>query len=504
MRSSRLVLLAVVAAAVVALGMSFDGRPVRTSNDLAPSPIATARRPGALSSTWFCAAGGAGTEEAPKHVVFLVNPGGEAASAKLTAYNADGVVGEKVVDVTAPGPTRVGVNAAFGATGLSVVVESDAAELVVEHRLYTSTAGDQVPCSTSSSDSWYFPAQTTLRNTAAQLHLFNPFSADASVDISAAVADGVREPPEWQGLVVPAGTSRVIDLGVGAQRRDQFAVTVQTRNGQVVAETAQSLATAAEGDVPATSGLRLQIGVPRAAADWSFAQGFTGTGAQERVVVYNPGDSPADVAVQVTPYGASELPPEPFEIKVAARGYSVVDLSAETRVPGEGLHAIRVQTDVTTPVVAGRVVTITGPRADPSSPEIYPRPALSRGTAVGTGTPVAATLWAATGVDVGGRQESAVLIHNPSSTAAVVTVTVLGGNGDGTILADAVEVAPGDSVAVGTAGQKLGSSEVSLLVESEAPVVVERTLTFAAQDDLSMGMAVPLPARRGDTAPVGR
>jgi hypothetical protein len=65
--------------------------------------------------------------------------------------------------------------------------------------------------------------------------------------------------------------------------------------GQVVAETSQTLATPAEGDRPATRGLRLQPGVPRAAARWSFAQGFAGPGVSERLVVHNPGDDPAEV-----------------------------------------------------------------------------------------------------------------------------------------------------------------------------------------------------------------
>ncbi len=503
MRSSRLLLLAGTAAAVVALALSFDGTAVPSSAGLEPSPVPAAGSPDALSSTWYCAAGGAATEQPLGHSLFLMNPAGEDTTAKLTAYNADGIVGEATVEVPAPGPTRVGVNSTFGATGLSVVVESSAGQLVVEHRLTGTNQVDQVPCSTSSSGSWYFPSQTTLRNTTAQLHLFNPFPEDASVDISAAVDDGVREPPEWQGVVVPARTSRVIDLGVGAQRRDQFAISVELRNGQLIAETAQTLATPAEGDVPATRGLRLQLGVPEAESEWSFADGFAGPGVSERLVVFNPGEQAARVAVQVTPFGGVQLPPEPFEVEVPARRYAVLDLSAETRIPPEGLHAIRVESGARAPVVVGRVVTITGPREDPSAPEVTARPPTTRGTAIGTGTPVAATLWAATGLVVGGPQESTVLVHNPTSASVTVSATAIGGNGDGTLLADEVEIAAGDSFAVATRGQGLGRGEVTVLVEATAPVVVERTITFVDQDDLSMGLAVPLPLERDGLKPVG-
>ena len=168
------------------------------------------------------------------------------------------------------------------------------------------------------------------------------------------------------------------------------------------------------------------------------------------------------------------------------------------------MHAIRVETDDDTPIVAGRVVTLTGSREATSSPEIAARPPVSLGTAIGNGTPVAASLWATTGVVVGGRQESLVAVHNPSTDTVRVSATVIGGSGDGTTLADAVEVAPGDSLAIGTAGRELGSVEVTILVEATAPVVVERTITFLNQNDLSMGLAVPLPNGRDGLDPVGR
>jgi hypothetical protein len=502
--SVRLVVLGAVAAAVAALALSFDGRGAVGPAGLESAPIPAAGAADELSSTWFCAAGGAGVDPPAGHQLFLMDPSGGTASATLTAFDAEGAVGDESVEVAAPGPTRVDLDELFGAPGLSVVVESSAGELVVEHRLVAEGRADQVPCATSSSDRWYFPSQSTVRGAGAQLHLFNPFPEDASVDVTASVQDGVREPPEWQGLIVPAGTSRVVDLGVAIQRRDQFSVSVESRNGQVVAETSQTLATPAEGDRPATRGLRLQLGVPRAAARWSFAQGFAGPGVSERLVVHNPGDDPAEVVVQVTPYGGAELPPEPFELEVPARRYAVLDLSAETRIPAEGLHAVLVETSEDTPVVVGRVIDITGGREDPSETEVTARPPMNRGSAIGTGTPVAATLWAATGLVVGEGQESVVAVHNPSSSIVVVTATVIGGAGDGTVLADEVEVAPGDSLAVATAGAELGRSEVTVLVEANAPVVVERTVTFGRQNDLSVGMAVPLPLEPGGLRPLGR
>lgn len=503
MRGARLALVALIVAAVVALTAAFDGSPPAGRSGLEAPPVPAAGTPEALSSTWFCAAGSAGTPNPPRHDLFLFNPSGQETVARLTAFGPEGPVGEREVPLTAPGPTRVDVQATFEATGLSVMVESVAGDLVVEHRLLTPSASDQVPCATTSSDRWYFPAQTTVRETTAQLHLFNPFTEDASVDISAAVDDGLREPPEWQGLVVPAGSTEVVDLGVGAQRRDQFAVTVQARNGRVIAETVQYLNTTEAEGQPARRGLRLQLGVPAARADWAFAQGFTGPGVRERLVLFNPGERAASAVVQATPHGAAALAPEPFELEVPALRYVELDLSAETRLPGEGLHSIRVQTDEQTPLVVARVLEITGERADPTTEGVVQRPPVARGSSVGTGSPVVATVWATTGLAVGEPQESLVAVHNPNATPVVATATVFGGEGDTTALADEVEIPAGESLAITTAGLPLGSGVVSIVVEASSPVVVERTITYVTQNDLAVGSAVPLPTSSSPLRPLG-
>ncbi|MCZ7631709.1 MAG: DUF5719 family protein [Microthrixaceae bacterium] len=126
----------------------------------------------------------------------------------------------------------------LGSAALSVMAESDA-PLVVEHRFTFEGGADQAPCSTFSSDRWYFPVVVTTRDSTARLNLFNPFPGDASVDIEAALETGVRAPEELSGVVVPAGSTRVINLEEHLERHEQFSVTVETRSGGVVAELAQ-------------------------------------------------------------------------------------------------------------------------------------------------------------------------------------------------------------------------------------------------------------------------
>jgi len=492
----RLVLIAAVAVTIGALVSWWPGSGPPGTGEPLGAGVPAGGAADARSSTWYCAAGSWAQNGAPTHRLEITNPAGVDATARVSVFDAEGPVGEQEVDVVGPGPTSVDLAELFdGREGLSAMIESEAGELVVEHRLVSEQGVDQAPCVTSSSDRWYFPAQTTLLDTTAQLVLFNPFASDAAVDLSVAIDEGVRIPGEWQGLVVPAGTTRTVNLGAegdefGIQRRDQFAVTVELRTGRVIAETVQTLDT----DEPSTSGLRLQPGVPRAANSWTFAQGFVDEGVSERLVVYNPGEEAASVAVQVTPFGGAAEPPEPFELEVPPRRYQQIDLSAETRIPARVPHAVAVES-TGAPVVVARIVTIGDEPEEAPTEETPGRPDVSGGTTIGTGSPVAAPLWLATlrANPAEGAQNEVVMVHNPGDEDVAVSMTVFSAEADGAVLLDEGDVAAGDSVVVPVSGD-LGGGWLSVLVEASGPVVVERTVAFTVQDDLSMSLAVPLRA----------
>lgn len=508
MNGKRSVVVLVVVAVVAALTVWWPGSgPVSTTAAVGQG-MPAGGDPGALSSTWYCAAGTWGRDGSPRHRLRLVDPAGIGGSVSVSAFDAEGPVGEERLTLDGSSPVVVELSELFdGAEGLSVMVESDAGGLVVEHTLSGGDGVDLAPCSPSASDRWYFPAQTTLLATTAQLVLFNPFASDAAVDVSVAVEEGVRVPGEWQGIVVPAGTVRTLNLGAegeefGIQRRDQFAVSVSLRTGRVVAETVQTLAT----EDPQTSGVRLQPGVPRAANAWSFAQGFVDPGLDARLVVYNPGDAGASVAVQVTPYGGAADPPEPFELEVPARRYQYVDLSSETRIPPGVPHSITVES-VGSPVVVARVISVLDePAADAGDDgdaadeddvvgSAVGRPAVDGGTSIGTGSPVAAQRWMAlvrADLEDASRQgDGFVTVHNPGDDDAVVSMTVFGDEVSGVVALDGAELRPGEGLATPITIES-GERWVSVIVESSVPVVVERTVAFAAQPDATMTLAVPL------------
>lgn len=497
MRISRLLVVTALVLALVGLTTWWDGTPEPASEPEQIVDLPGAGSADGLSSTWYCAAFATGVE-GTLHDLVVTNPG-PATRARVTAYDAEGTKGVQSVDLAAGTTTKVETRELFQSGDVSVMVESPAGDLVVEHRLVTTLGIDQVACATSASDEWHFPALSTALGSASRLVLFNPFSSDAGVDVTVARDDGVSLPAALTGIVVPAGSSKVVDLSEDVVRRDLFALSLELRTGRVIAETVQVYDPAPiealppelrESATPAR-GVRMMLGVPRPASNWAFADGFTGPGVRERVVVYNPGADKVTVMIQVVPFSGAELAPEPFELEVAARRYGSVDLSAEGRIPAEGLHAIRVQAEPSDRVVVGRSVLIDGGPGDATTPGVVQRPDLRWGATISGGSPIAATGWLASGMVVDEGQQPMLQVHNPNPGIVSFTATILGGPDDGLVLADGVEVAAGDSLALPVAAEGLTAGEVTVVVDAGSPVVVERLITWVSRQDLSMGLAVP-------------
>lgn len=498
MRAGRWLLVAAVVALLAGLSAAWSGRdePVPAALGGDPLPVVRTGERSAGSTTWFCAAGRAETQPpAPTHLVLLTTVGDEAVDVRITAFGSGGSL-EPAAASVAPGEVTVfDVGGAFGDPAYSILVESPSSQVAVEHRLTSSDAADadQAPCSTFSSSTWWFPAVTTTRDASALLTLFNPFPADAGIDVEVVLDTGLRTPTSLTGIVVPAGTVRVVDLGESVQRREQFAVVVRSRSGRVVAELAQSR----DGGL-GQRGLRLDGGVREPARRWAVAGGFTGPGVTEQLMLLNAGDERVTATVQVTPYGGASSPPEPLEVELPARRWVVLNLSLETRIPGDGYHSILVDSP-DAPVVVSRTIAVGAPVQLPADEAVVPRPDVASGLAASSGTPAAALRWLVPEVNLV-QPPPVVLVHNPGDGVAVVSVSVLTADGRRPVeSADRIEIAPGDSLATPLSPETTGldaNAIAAFEVRASSPVVVERIVTFGP-DELAIGNAVPIRFPRG-------
>lgn len=327
-----------------------------------PDRAIEARLPGSLASvqfdrpvSWFCVAG----RQLDGHEVSIANVGTTPAVGTITVFT-DGVGGEPapdpvVADITvAPGAlvTEALGGLLTGGIHSAAAVELEGGETIVTHNVFGANGVDFEPCIDRGTDTWYEPWGTTVLGATLTLVLFNPFPEDAVVDVSFVTENGVREPRDFQSVVVPArsvlampvgGTAAPdaaqlleegeigedsLDLGGPITVAERVSTTVVVRSGRVLVERIQDLE---PGDTDGLRGLVIGAPVSDVAETWVLPTGRLGDQVESRVVVYNPGQSVAEVDVEVVT-DDPEIPVEPFQLSILPRQAVAVDLDREPRM----------------------------------------------------------------------------------------------------------------------------------------------------------------------------
>ena len=193
--------------------------------------------------TWFCV-GGVGGAGGARQQVSILNTSGSELRGMVRLFPAVPLGGRsqpwpaaRVEVVVAPyaqldiDPAATVMQlspdlASFAELFVAAEVRLDGAGGVVAHDVAVAGAGDAAACLSAASPEWHFAAASTRRDAQARLALLNPFSDDAVADIGFATDDGRREPVAYQGVVVPAGTLLILDLGSEVTRRPQVAFSV--------------------------------------------------------------------------------------------------------------------------------------------------------------------------------------------------------------------------------------------------------------------------------------
>jgi hypothetical protein len=489
-RAARWPALVVIVALLVAAFLFTDNDPKVVTEPVAQplsvGPIVA--KPDALSSLWFCNGGTAVDNGVADHQVIMVNTTPEQRAGTITVYASKPTTGARPTPVRkswtlapyARAETRL-ADVIGQAEYASATVEVDAGGVLVEHRVSGPLGFDRGPCSSSASGRWFVPIGTTSTATAASaearelLVFFNPFPGDAVVDVEFSTDAGFRGLTEqFTGLVVPGGSVVGVDLATaGVAVSTQVAAAVTTRSGRVVVDRIQVY-----NDGQARRGIALSAGLGAPAPAWVFAAGQLGNGRQERLVVYNPNDVPAEVDVEVRPQDET-VAVEPFQLTVQPRQHTQIDLQAEKRlaalVTAGSEFALVVRSVDGSPIVAERQVLVA-----PGSP--------GAGVGLSNGAATAATRLIADVADADQPGSALVLLNPNVSSIAQVRITVIA-NGAVTSPAkySSVELDPGARLAVPLSG--LGSGTFTLLIESSSPVVAERELVGAK--DRSVAPAVP-------------
>ncbi len=468
-----------------------------------------------LSSTWYCAAGTATEGGFADHVVLVANPTDSDRTVTVTALPgvvaaAPSAVDEESAEAattttltttstttstatpTLPGPPEPTVVALPAQSRVEValrdlvdaplagaVVEVDGGQVAVEHQITGDGGRATAPCSTTASTSWSLPWGVTSRGARELLVFMNPFPDDATLDISFATDEGTRDTLRFQGFVVPGRSVVGAFVDEDVTRKAQVSAQVEVRSGRIVVERIQTF-DGGEG-VGGREGITLGMGAPVPAETWMFPDGVVGEGLTEQIVVFNPSDDVAEVEVEVLldDEDAVEIP-EPFELTIAPRRFSILDLHAEDRIPPGVPHTTIVRTLNGVAVAAERVVTAAAP-------------ATNLGIGATLGAPLAASTWYFPGGGVNAERDQWLTLYNPSpDDIAVVSVTALA-NGQTIAVQDLQgrELPPGGRLAL-RLSDHIDREELPLVVSADGPIVVERGLYRIDGRGISQSMGIPL------------
>ncbi|HEX4869002.1 MAG TPA: DUF5719 family protein [Acidimicrobiales bacterium] len=520
MRSGRLAPL-VVLGGLLAAGLLYEASEPEEPVDLAPAlqagvALPTARAEPTLSSTWYCAGGTAAEGGLGDHVVVIANPTDRPRTAVLTVLtgpiteaaapveDAAPVEGAGTTTTTAPPTTtttapptstteappptqkavdlpaqsRVEVRLAdlVQAPLAGAVVEVDGGDVSVEHHITGDLGRATAPCSTTASSSWSFPWGVTTRGNRELLVFMNPFPDDATVDITFATDEGVRQPARFEGFIVPGRS--VVGAWVDQDaRRAQVSADIQVRHGRLVIDRIQTF-----DGTDGRTGMTLGLGVPTPAETWVFPAGQTGDGLLEQVVVFNPTEEVAEVEVDARLDDPGEAgPPEPFELTIPPGRYSTVDVHAEDRVPPGVGHALIVRSLNGVPVAAERVNAAN-------------EPAANKGITSTTGSPFGGRTWyfpSGGPSTADGRDEVLVLLN--LSNDEEVSYDVAGFSGGQTIAIEGLQdqtLAPGGRAVI-RLGDHIDRADLPVVVTASGAVVVERGLYRIGGLGISQSIGIP-------------
>jgi hypothetical protein len=158
----------------------------------------------------------------------------------------------------------------------------------------TVTGGHNVMGAAGPQPVWYFPDGSTAAGWDTYLTLMNPAGQDSQIRLTYYV---VGEPvPRSKEIIAPKNartTVAVHELGQGVGRQHALGIKVETLNGvNIVVERPIYFRYA-----PSIDGGHAVMGATTPAARWLFAEGYTGAGFDQYLVILNPNAFPADVTV---------------------------------------------------------------------------------------------------------------------------------------------------------------------------------------------------------------
>jgi hypothetical protein len=421
------------------------------------------------ASTWYCPLATAQSGGAADGTIDIENTRGTPLDGVVSMFPASGP--PVTQPVRAAARSRLSMHEAdfLHSPGVGAVVEFKQGGVAVEQTITGAQGESTTPCATGAGDEWYVAEGSTALNNSMFLGLFNPFPDDAITDMDFATDQGRAAPGVFQGVVVPARSVVVVNVGDHVRRRDHVAARIRARRGRIVVGRIQVRTQPRNGLVAA-------LAAPATRRLWDFPDGISGDTAAERFHFYNPSSKEATVQLALTlDQGAAE----PFDdIKVPAGGRLTFDPGSESRVPKGVGHSATVRSNV--PIVVERSID-------------YAPPTPRTGLTLTLGAVVQARHWLLPQGGVGDTSEEWVVVHNRGRRRARVTlVAVTGGHRIALEGLTNIDIPAGQRRSIRLLDSVAPRPDLPLAVDATQPVVVERVLARVGRAGVSQTIAIPV------------
>jgi uncharacterized protein DUF5719 len=387
--AARLLVVALVATAVVGSGRLLTDAGVRAAGG--PD------RAVPVTGAWFCPHGGG---PGWSGWVIVTNPGRSTVHARVTTFGETGRAGVQSFDVgpsqevyrkvpsTDPGAASE-VEYFGGWVAASAVVRSvgDHADVAAER------------CVTALRGGWLLPDERTdpSQHEQASLVVMNPFATAAEFDVVIRTNTRTIEPGDLKPFVLAAGTSRAIDLNrwaLEAADEDTVSAQVVPHLGRVIAGSV----------VVSDQGVRAEAGLQSVADSWILpASGYAGPAD---LMVLGPGARQPVISVVASGETGRQQVSGLSGVTLPARTAKTFEVSALPGAP------VEVSVPNRTPVAAA--LRVAGPNGGIAMVEGYPAPARR---------------WLVAPVVPPAGGSLSLVLQNPGTSAATLTVALLGTRG---------------------------------------------------------------------------
>jgi hypothetical protein len=407
----------------------------------------------ALSTSWLCP-GGPATGQPVFTDIVVANAGDQPATGTVTVFSETAKPVTTALTVAPASTKTIDVSGMAGNRDwAAALIDTQGGRLAAEQYV----AG---------------PSGSTAKDAGLSLALFNPFPDDALVDLDFATTDGYRTPGDFQGIVVSAGTVRVIDVGAHVRREDAVSTEVRVRAGRLAA--GQFFTRSA----PGAAGVSLTLGQPSLGTSYFFPDGMVNPGVVERYELFNPGNAEAQVEIA---FALEHDDIDPFDLTVPPQGRVVLAVNGEGRVPKGDAHSAVVTATNGVPIAVTRVFEVaTGAGPDARS-----------GRADTVGATTTARRWLFAMGAANGTMDEWVVVENPNDRPATVSVTALDEGRRLPVEGLQNVTVPARRRMALRLGDHIKRDALSLEVSADEPVVVERSLYSVGALGLAASLGLP-------------